>query len=48
MRGLVLGGVRVRVSVSEGVNSAYTVTDDVIGVLGGRGVPGRPTRYATR
>ena len=30
--------VRVRVNVPEGVNSAYTVPDDVIGVLGGRGV----------
>ena len=44
MRGL----VRVRVNVPEGVNSAYTVPDDVIGVLGGRGVPGRPTRYLSR
>lgn len=30
--------VRVRVSVPEGVNSAYAVPDDVIGVLGGRGL----------
>ena len=40
--------VRVRVNVPECVNSAYPVPDDVIGVLGGRGVPGRSTRYATR
>ena len=31
------GVVRVRVNTPEGVNSAYTVPDDVIGVLGGEG-----------